>query len=209
MDSTRIKRLYDYVYNKARDVQIKTQQGENIDGRSIWQTIEKQISHIDLSDLQLYYNDELKQKYDEMNKIDVKFIMSENENNPISNHFFLQLKNLVVIKSNFIVQMNRILQIAFNAGQLSIFLENNKLDLDRLDIIKQFIYMNDMLNLDTYLSLDKQKEIDKKLDDVLVNSIISETNIHNIHNIHTGGENIYYKKYLKYKQKYLKIKNIC
>ena len=50
MNSTRIKKLYDYVYNIAREVQMKTQTGEVIDGRSIWQSIEKQISHIDLSD---------------------------------------------------------------------------------------------------------------------------------------------------------------
>jgi hypothetical protein len=214
MNSTRIKKLYDYVYNIAREVQMKTQTGEVIDGRSIWQSIEKQISHIDLSDLglQIYYNDELQKKYTIMDDIDIKFNMSANENDPISNHYFLQLKNLVVKKSNFIIQINRILQIAFNVGQLSIFIENNKLDIDRKDEISRFIYMNDMLNLDTYVSIDKQKEIDKLLDDHLVYSIISKSSLkdlQNLRDLQNGGNNIYYQKYMKYKIKYNNLKKYC
>ena len=144
-----------------------------------------------------------------MDDIDIKFNMSANENDPISNHYFLQLKNLVVKKSNFIIQINRILQIAFNVGQLSIFIENNKLDMDRRDEISRFIYMNDMLNVDTYVSIDKQKEIDKLLDDHLVHSIISKSSLkdlQNLRDLQNGGNNIYYQKYMKYKIKYNNLK---
>ena len=33
----------------------------------------------------------------------------------------MQLKNLVEKKSNFEIKMNRVLQLAYNAGQLSIY----------------------------------------------------------------------------------------
>ena len=160
----KIKRLYDLVYNISRNIQIRILRGEEIDGKSIWQNIEKKVIHIIIKE-EIEYNNSLKDLYERMDKLIIKYDLANNEYNPISNHYFLQLKNLVKTKSNFIIQINRILQIAFNAGNLSIFLENNRLN----DEIIHFVLENNMLQLDTYVSIDSQYNIDKLISDDLFN----------------------------------------
>jgi hypothetical protein len=112
--------------------------------------------------------------------------MTENEFNPKSNHFLLQLRNLVKAKSNFIIKVNRILQLGFNAGQLSIFIEKNTLPEDRLKIISKLFNKYKLNKLETYVSQENQEIIDKELPQ-------------------SGGYD-YKQKYLKYKQKYLEYK---
>ena len=68
----------------------------------------------------------------------------------------MQLKNLVEKKSEFKIKMNRILQLAYNAGQLNIFFQNiNKFSLpeqEKLNEIKDFVLENKLDILDTYIS---------------------------------------------------------
>ena len=117
--------------------------------------------------------------------------MTENEYNPTSNHFLLQLKNLVVSKSNFIIKINRILQLGYNAGQLSIFIEKNTLPEDRAEIIKKVFDEYKLNNLETYVSSDKQEDINKQMKELK----------------QEGGNLDYKQKYLKYKQKYIQLQN--
>jgi len=134
---------------------------------------------------------------------------NDNEFKIISNHFFMQLKNLVTTKSNFKIQLNRVLQLAYNIGQLSIFLQKlieNKEDFKeeeriKLNEIHQIVMEHRLDVLDTYISIENQNKINKILKDIYFdfNDIIQQDG-GNIHN--------FKEKYLKYKQKYLKLKKI-
>lgn len=179
-----IQSLFMQTFEKGVDSQTREQLGENVDGKKNWQEIEKNVEHIQLPKME-YNHEILDVLYDEMDKIDKKYVMSQNEYNPKSNHFFLQLKNLVVSKSNFIVKVNRVLQLAFNAGQLSVFVAKKMVEKDVIDLVKKY----NMFDIHTYLSETNIKEINKILGQ-------------------KGGGDLYYEKYLKYKYKYLNLKQI-
>ena len=181
---TKINDLFINAYKAGRDVQIRTHNGEEVDGKAKWQKIEQPIKDINI--VEIKYNETLNKIYKKIDKIDKKFKMTENEFNPKSNHFLLQLRNLVKAKSNFIIKVNRILQLGFNAGQLSIFIEKNTLPEDRLKIISKLFNKYKLNKLETYVSQENQKIIDKELPQ-------------------SGGYD-YKQKYLKYKQKYLEYK---
>ena len=141
-----VKKLYENAFRIGREVQIKEQTGQDIDGRDTWNTLERTTR--ELKDLSLtndaeilQYNFTLKPIYLEMNTLIIAFEMDKSEFNPKSNHFFCQLMNLVDKKSNFEIKLNKIMQIGFNAGQLSVFLENNNLPSNQTDIA-HFIMRN-------------------------------------------------------------------
>jgi hypothetical protein len=127
-----------------------------------------------------------------MNIIINKYAMDKSEFDPKSNHFFCQLKNLVKAKSDFNIQLNRVMQLGFNAGQLSIFIKKGTLPEDRLDDITEFIERYNMTDLNTYISPENQEIINSKY----LGSM-------------EGGNNIYHGKYLKYKGKYLRLKSMA
>lgn len=163
---TTVQKLYEKAFDAGREVQIREQTGEEVDGRAIWNELE--ITTKCLKDQVLThdgqileYNPTLKPIYSEMNKIIVKFEMDISEFNPKSNHFFCQLMNLVDTKSKFEIKLNKIMQLGFNAGQLSVFLERNTLPADRSVIITEFIRRNNMLDLNTYVSLETQEIINR------------------------------------------------
>ena len=81
----------------------------------------KRSTIITNADQVLQYNLSLKPIYREMNDIIITFGIDKSEFNPKSNHFFCQLMNLVDKKSNFEIKLNKIMQLGFNAGQLSVF----------------------------------------------------------------------------------------
>lgn len=192
-----IQELFNKAYQAGRNVQEKEHNGETIDGRGVWQALEKEIGELKDKNLtknkkNLKYNESLNELYEKMDVIINKFNMAESEFDPKSNHFFMQLKNLVKTKSDFNIQLNRVMQLGFNAGQLSIFLERGTLSKDRLSSIKKLVEDNDMNNLDTYVSPEVQDIINKKyLKDEMEG----------------GGSNFYYLKYMKYKAKYLLLQN--
>ena len=179
----KINDLFIKAYEKGRDVQLRTHTGEEVDGKGEWHKLEEPIKDINIKEL--HYNESLNHIYEKIDKVDKEFLMSENELKPIHNHYFLQLRNLVKSKSNFIIKINRILQLGFNAGQLSIFIEKNTLPKDKSDKISKLFYKYKLNELETYVSLDKQEIIDKEMPQ-------------------SGGNN-YKHKYLKYKQKYLEL----
>jgi hypothetical protein len=161
---TTVQKLYEKAFHSGREVQMKEQSGEEVDGRAIWNTLESTTKGLKdqpltNADEVLQYNFSLKPIYREMNDIIITFEMDKSEFNPKSNHFFCQLMNLVDKKSNFEIKLNKIMQLGFNAGQLSIFLERNTLPADRSDIIADFIERNNMLDLDTYVNTEKQEII--------------------------------------------------
>ena len=157
---------------------------------------------------ELEYNETLKPIYELMDKIIDKYEMKDNEFKIISNHFFMQLKNLVIKpESYFIIKLNRVLQLAFNMGQLSVFFQNiKKYDKNlqkQIKDIKKFVKTNKLNKLDTFISNENQK---------IINSFLPDTdfNFNDVDDLlktnQKGGYKNYKEKYLKYKQKYLELK---
>ena len=163
-----VRQFYEKAFKAGKEVQIREQAGEEVDGRAIWNVLEnetKKLKDVVLSSADgqiLEYNSSLKPIYEEMNSIIVRFGMDTSEFNPKSNHFFCQLMNLVDKKSAFQIKLNKIMQLGFNAGQLSVFIENNALPVDRRDTIVEFILKNNMFQLDTYVSQEIQEIINSK-----------------------------------------------
>jgi hypothetical protein len=195
-----IQKLYNSIYDIARKVQIT-----QVNGKEIWGKIESMIQPI-VMEQHILYNNTLKNIYENMDNIKDYEKIKNNEYNPISNHFFLQLRNLVETKSKFVIFLYRVGQIAYNAGQLSIFIENDNINKD----IKDFVIKNNMLDINTYITEDIQNEISMILNQHNIDKIIY--NINNLINQNGGNlssnhNNIYLQKYLKYKEKYINLKN--
>ena len=198
-----IATLFKTAYDTGRMVQEKEHTGEHMDGQSIWKSLENQTGDLKDKDLSnngvilKYDGMRLDELYPKMDEIFKKYKMTKDEGgdemNPKSNHFFCQLKNLVVKKSNYNIQINRVMQLGYNAGQLSIFIERNTLPDDRKAEITQLVREYNMLDLNTYVSLQNQNIINSKF----LGSLKM-----------TGGNDIYYSKYLKYKSKYMQLKNL-
>ena len=158
-----IKKIFKQVYDIAYDIQQKSHSGLKIDGKSVWKQIEKSVEHIKLSEM--IYRESLNDTYKMMDKIIDKYCMVINEYYPKSNHFFMQLKNLVVKKSNYIIELYRILQLAFNAGQLNYFLNSSEYNtLEQIKDINTIFGEHHLDNLDTYISSENIKKINKILE---------------------------------------------
>ena len=122
-------------------------------------------------------------------------------------HFFLQLiriiKNIPENKFSFV----RLGQIAYNIGQLTVYIDSDPIyDGSPRD----YYYSNKLNELESYVDIDsceidsdkleEFEELEKKIDEKL-NKLRDLKKGGGV-----GGLN-YYNKYLKYKQKYLKLKN--
>ena len=198
-------------FNAGKSVQKLEHKHESVDGRAVWGKIENGLGSLKDAKLtdeeghNLKYNSSLNEIYEEMDVIINKFGMNLSEFCPKSNHFFTQLKNIVKAKSDFNIQLNRIAQLGFNAGQLSVFIKNNTLCEDRKKMVSDFVEKYNMLDLDAYVSQDLQATINKKyldgteFDLTKVESDSDEGQ--------KGGTVLYYGKYMKYKAKYMKLKS--
>ena len=178
------------------DTQEREHNNEKVDGRAIWGELEKQtgeLKDVNLTNMEgcpFQYNPTLNRVYEEMNKIIKQFGMIFSEYCPKSNHFFMQLQNLV-IKTNFNIQLNRVMQLGFNIGQLSIFIKKNTLCEDRRDLIKNLVEKYNLTNIDAYITKETQDLINTKYFNKQCKLV-------------GGRNNLYYKnKYIKYKNKYL------
>jgi hypothetical protein len=164
-----VRQFYKKAFRAGKDVQIREQSGEEVDGRAIWNELEsttKELKDVVLLSIDgsriLQYNESLKPIYEEMKRIIARFGMDTSEFDPKSNHFFCQLMNLVDKKSAFQIKLNKIMQLGFNAGQISVFIEKNTLPDDRRFTIMDFILINKMLDLDTYVEPETQEIINSR-----------------------------------------------
>jgi hypothetical protein len=156
-----INRLFTQVFHIAYEVQRSTHSGQQIDGKRVWQEIEKSVEHINIPEMN--YKESLNDIYEMMDIIIDKYCMEINEYYPKSNHFFMQLKNLVVKKSKYIIKLNRILQLAYNAGQLKYFLDSSEYNtLDQIKDIKNIYDNNNLNNLNTYISFENIEIINQQ-----------------------------------------------
>lgn len=158
-----IEELYKKTFHIGYDIQIKTQEGNTIDGKGIWGEIEATVKDIKIEGL-TYNKENLEKIYPEMKKIIEEYDMGgEKEFKIISNHFFMQLMNLVIMKSppenSYTLYLNRVLQIAFNAGQLRVFIEKKTINDRIIDFVKKY----KLLNLSTYVNSWTLNEINEAL----------------------------------------------
>jgi hypothetical protein len=116
-------------------------------------------------------------------------------------HFFLQL--IRIIKQNPDFKFVRLAQIAYNIGQLSVYLDS--------DIVyegdpKKYYYENNLGRIESYIDLST---CTTEQDNIAELCDVINTKINNIQDQDGGYKNNdpYYAKYIKYKNKYLNLKH--
>ena len=124
------------------------------------------------------------------------------------NHFFLQL---IRIPKNNKINLVRLLQVAYNLGQLSVYLENNDnfysskameyFKTNKLDEISSYI----KLTPEQHEELNNTSSINEFVSDVNT-FILEQTEQVGGKNNEKNNEEIYKKKYNKYKNKYVELK---
>lgn len=112
-------------------------------------------------------------------------------------HFFLQL--IRIIKNNPKFSFVRLAQIAYNIGQLSIYIDSDSFFEGNP---REYFYLNELDKVTSYIDStkceivgDELEQLENKLDEKIL-----------LLNSQTGGTN-YYAKYIKYKNKYLELKS--
>lgn len=196
--SNLLRKMFEFTFKigvKAQELEQTLKEGKIINGRGIWGSIESRTGQFidivlkdlenleilknlkdlkdleDLEDLEdLKYNDN-HDLYKEMSNTITIYKMDNNEMNPKSNHFFMQLMNLVIKKSQYKIKLNKILQLAFNAAQLKVFIDKwQKDNKDNKD--EKYSYTNDITkifnkykldSLDTYVSIETQEKINEMM----------------------------------------------
>jgi hypothetical protein len=116
---------------------------------------------------------------------------SENHKNWEKSHFFLQLVRIPKISK---CELVRVCQIAYNLGQL----KAERDDPIYTPEIKDYFENNRLGNLDTYIDIDCFNNLyTAELERIIISVKLLKEQI--------GGNNLYYKKYIKYKTKYLNL----
>jgi len=153
----KINKLFELTFDLARYIQEFEHNGISMNDKLIFKEIKKNFTKEPINDLK--YNESLNDIYTKMNDLIKEHSIKDIDNKPSINKFFLQLKKIIVKKSNYTVRVNKILQIAYNSGRLKTLI-----DLDMVpEYIKDFYEDNDMDNLKTYLNEDKIDEVNEYL----------------------------------------------
>ncbi len=180
MNLSNIKLWFDFSLKTGQNIQNSILiDKEKPDVNSIWKNIEILVLNINIHDMQFNSN------------------IFENINININNNEYLSnINNIINSNNNSITNLSNILKIAFEIGQLN-FIEkyNNYANYDK-DILNKFS------NLDTYINIKNQDLINELYLDNKDGLDKLRENIHQL-----GGNYNYYNKYIKYKIKYLKLKN--
>lgn len=178
MNLSNIKLWFDFSLKTGQNIQNSILiDKDKSDINSIWKNIEINVLNINISDIK--FNNNI------LDNINI-----------INNEYLSNINNIINSNNNLITNLSNILKIAFEIGQLD-FIEkyNNYTNYDK-DIL------NKLCNLDTYIN-KKNQEIINEL--YLDNKDGVDKLRENIHQL--GGNYNYYNKYIKYKIKYLKLKN--
>ncbi|AYV78184.1 MAG: hypothetical protein Edafosvirus6_33 [Edafosvirus sp.] len=156
-----IRLLFTLIFNIGIYVQKSTQKGVKIDGKKIWGNIEKIICALptDIT-CDKYSAGTLTAFHNEIISLDNKYKLTKNEFSDMANHFLLQLYNLPIKKSDGKIILFRLMQIAFNAGQLFVLHKMKKLNpeidvmLSKFKYIDLSFYVNDeqKIKLASYIS---------------------------------------------------------
>jgi len=194
MEQKTLKKLWketlDYGYNVRRN---------NLDGLKSWQDVKSKYSNMYIDgyekgiSMKEYFSFIAKDKYipgsdkEEHTKSKFKIGSDELDNTVESHHFYIQHFRIPELEK-YKLSVLKLLQIAYNAGQFKAESEKNNLSYKK-DFV-EFYKTNKLDKIDTF--------IDKKYIDMIPKMKV------------TGGSknDIYYAKYMKYKGKYLELKNI-
>lgn len=146
-----------------------------------------------VTDIQLIYDyvhDDLDMKGDEND---------DNSNHELweKKHFFLQL--IRIVKNNPEFSFVRLAQIAYNIGQLSVYIDTDPLFEGHL---KEYFYLNELDQITSYVDLSTCEILTEELEQIeeQLNEKLSQLGS-------MEGGNNYYAKYIKYKNKYLELKS--
>lgn len=146
-----------------------------------------------IEDIYNYVHDELGMKGEETD--------DQSDNNLWGKqHFFLQLVR--IIKNNPEFSFVRLAQIAYNIGQLSIYIESD--ELFKPEPIQKYYKENNLDLISSYANLNEYliEELERLGDQIDAKIQEIETG----GGVLTGGNNKYYLKYLKYVGKNIKLK---
>lgn len=146
----------------------------------------------DINTIYDYVHDDLEMKGDENDDMSDKKMWEKK-------HFFLQL--IKIIKNNPEFSFVRLMQIAYNIGQLSNHIEYDSLFTEE---IREYFYSNKLNKISSYVDISKCE-----FDAEVLNDVLEKMNekIEFIKELQDGRNDVYYKKYIKYKNKYLKLKS--
>lgn len=187
-----INELWDNIINSSNEIRSEN---KNLDGLKYWKHIKNIIKDINsVPNKNIEWNkDHIKIK----TKFYNKFNLSEKDknNNLIeNNHFLLQLIN-IPYKDDNIPSFKRLIQIALNIGQLKSSLDSYSKE------IRDFIKIHKLFKIDTYMNKKMYKnyivcDVDiLKVSDILISLNKNPPLV--------GG---FREKYLKYKLKYLNLR---
>ena len=187
-----INELWDNIINSSNEIRSEN---KNLDGLKYWKHIKNIIKDINsVPNKNIEWNkDHIKIK----TKFYNKFNLSEKDknNNLIeNNHFLLQLIN-IPYKDDNIPSFKRLIQIALNIGQLKSSLDSYSKE------IQDFIKKHKLFKIDTYMNKKMYKnyivcDVDiLKVSDILISLNKNPPLV--------GG---FREKYLKYKLKYLNLR---
>ena len=119
-------------------------------------------------------------------------------------HFFLQLiriiKNIPENKFSFV----RLGQIAYNIGQLSVYIDSDPIYTEGP---RDYYYSNKLNQLESYIDTDSCEIDSDKLEELEELEKQIDEKLNELKKLKKGGNLNYYNKYLKYKQKYFKLKH--
>jgi hypothetical protein len=118
-------------------------------------------------------------------------------------HFFLQL--IRIIKKNPDFSFVRLGQIAYNIGQLSVYIDSDPIYTGGP---RDYYYLNKLNQLESYVDIDSCEIDSDKLEEIEELEEKIDEKLNELKELKkVGGGLNYYNKYLKYKQKYFKLKN--
>ncbi len=149
-----------------------------------------------MSDVKGEWNPKVKTFFIDMRSdLKIQECESETEDHNIweKHHFYLQHARIPTLNFND-AKLVRLIQIAYNAGQLEALWNDNFYTQKMRDYYDQ----NNLKNIETYMSEDSLIKLNNSITNEMVENledVISEQEIKNYNN-----------KYLKYKNKYLKLK---
>lgn len=146
----------------------------------------------DIKTIYDYVHDELGMKGDEND---------DNSNHELweKQHFFLQL--IRIIKNNPEFSFIRLMQIAYNIGQLSNYIQSDPIFTEE---IRAYFYGNALDQVGSYVDISKC-EFDADELNIITDQL--DEKIALIKESQNGGNDEYYAKYVKYKNKYLELKS--
>lgn len=190
----KIRTLFQAIFELAVIIQFKEQNSYPVDGRGVWKQIEELVEKITQS-FGKYTSLDLENFCKKVKAVDDELHLSVDEMNPKSNHFLLQLCNLPYKKSGGEILLNRVMQLALNAGQLYVFYKVGSLNYKIKEVIDPKIFTPEFYLSEQQMTSINEAITDEKFDQLINKLMDLEKEL--------TGDSKYFKKYMKYKLKYL------